>query len=144
MPLNVFLENKIWKPLGMENIATWNYDSEEHHTIKGFCCLNGCARDFARFGRLYLNYGVWQGDTVVPYEWVRLSTSIMNNSRDSQNYPYTYNWRVLDGQQVFFAKGILGQYVYVDRQKNLIFIRFGKGYAGIDWVDFFRELSEQL
>ncbi|MCK4678652.1 MAG: serine hydrolase [Bacteroidales bacterium] len=144
MPLNVFFEDKIWKPLGMENKATWNYDSEEHHTIKAFCCLNGCARDFARFGRLYLNYGIWRGEPVVPGEWVRRSTSIMNDSRDSQNYPYTYNWRVLDDQEAFFAKGILGQYVYVDRKKNLIFIRFGKGYAGIDWVDFFRELSEQL
>jgi CubicO group peptidase (beta-lactamase class C family) len=71
------------------------------------------------------------------------STSIINDSRDSQGYPYTLGWRVLEDGS-FFTKGILGQYIYVDREKKLIFIRFGKKYAGVDWVKFFRSLYGQL
>jgi len=141
--LNTYLEEKLWKPLGMEQSATWSVDSRKHGTIKTFCCLNAVARDFARFGRLYLRQGDWEGRQVVPEAWVAASTRVMNESRDSQGYPYTYCWRVVN-DHVFFAKGILGQYLYVDREKELVMVRLGKKYAGIDWADFCRELSGQL
>jgi len=141
--LNEYTESKLWKPLGMEFDATWSVDSKKNQTVKSFCCLNARARDFAKFGRLYLNNGNWNGEQIVPEKWVEKSTTIINDSRDSQGYPYTYQWRVLENGS-FFAKGILGQYIFVFPEKNLIFVRFGKKYAGIDWADLFLELSEQL
>lgn len=141
--LNEYTEAKLWKPLGMEYNATWSVDSKKNQTVKSFCCLNARARDFAKFGRLYLNNGNWNGEQIVTEKWVENSTSIINDSRDSQGYPYTYQWRVLENGS-FFAKGILGQYIFVYPEKNLIFVRFGKKYAGIDWTDFFLEISKQL
>ncbi len=141
--LNKYLEQKIWQPIGMQYNATWSTDSKKHQTIKANCCINGQAIDFAKFGRLYLNKGNWEGNEVVPEKWVVKSTSIINDSRDSQGYPYTYQWRVLENGS-FFAKGILGQYIFVYPEKNLIFVRIGKKYGGIDWVDLFLELSKQL
>jgi CubicO group peptidase (beta-lactamase class C family) len=141
--LNTYLEEKLWKPLGMEHSAAWNVDSRKHGTIKMFCCLNAIARDFARFGRLYLRNGNWEGVQVVPEAWVTASTRVMNDSQDSQGYPYTYCWRVVN-DHVFFAKGILGQYLYIDREKELVMVRLGKKYAGIDWADFCQALSGQL
>ncbi|MCD4731203.1 MAG: beta-lactamase family protein [Bacteroidales bacterium] len=141
--LNKYLEQKIWQPIGMQFNASWSIDSEKHQTIKSNCCLNGQAVDFAKFGRLYLNKGNWEGNQVVPEKWVDKSTSIINDSRDSQGYPYTYQWRVLENG-AFFAKGILGQYIFVFPEKNLIFVRIGKNYGNIDWADFFVELSKQL
>ncbi|MCB0805203.1 MAG: serine hydrolase [Bacteroidales bacterium] len=141
--LNVYLEKKIWRPLGMESDATWSIDSEESQTIKAFCCINAVARDFLKFGRLYLNHGNWDGNQVVPENWVKRSTSIINDSRDSQNYPYTYQWRVLENGS-FFAKGILGQYIFVYPEKNLVFVRMGKSYGGIDWAQLFLEISDQI
>jgi CubicO group peptidase (beta-lactamase class C family) len=32
--------------------------------------------DYARFGRLYLNGGNWNGEQIIPAEWVRASTTI--------------------------------------------------------------------
>ena len=104
---------------------------------------NARVRDFAKFGRLYLNNGNWNGEQIVPEKWVKKSTSIINDSRDSQGYPYTYQWRVLENG-AFFAKGILGQYIFVYPEKNLIFVRIGKKYGGVDWADLFLELSKQL
>lgn len=141
--LNEYCRQKLWKPLEMEFGASWSIDSEENQTIKSFCCINARARDFAKFGRLYLHYGSWNGNQIVPEKWVKTTRSILNDSRDSQGYPYTYQWRVLENG-CFFAKGILGQYIFVNPDKNLIFVRMGKKYADVDWADLFVELSKQL
>ncbi|MBE9480912.1 MAG: serine hydrolase [Bacteroidetes bacterium] len=138
-----YFEEKIWQPIGMESDASWNYDSKKHGTIKAFCGLNARAIDFAKFGRLYLNKGIWNGKQIIPEEWVIRSTSIINNSLDSQNYPYTYFWRAKE-DGAFFAKGVLGQYIYVFPEKNLIFLRLGKKYGKINWADLFEEISKQL
>ncbi|HPE57378.1 MAG TPA: serine hydrolase [Bacteroidales bacterium] len=141
--LNNYLEKKIWIPAGMESEASWNVDSEEHETIKAFCCINAVARDFARFGLIYLHEGYWNNRQIVPAVWVKRSTSIINDSRDSQNYPYTYQWRVLENG-AFFAKGILGQYILVYPEKELVFVRLGKSVGDLDWADLFISLSDQI
>lgn len=141
--LSTYLERKIWKPAGMESKASWSIDSEVNQTIKSFCCINAVARDYARFGLIYLHGGYWNNQQIVPGAWVDSSTQIINDSRDSQNYPYTYQWRVLENG-AFFAKGILGQYIFVFPEKNLVFVRLGKAYAGVDWAGFCNELSNQV
>ncbi len=141
--LSTYLERKIWQPLGMEAKASWSVDSKKNKTIKSFCCINGMARDFAKFGSLYLKNGHWNGKQLIPEKWVKQSTSIINDSRDSQNYPYTYQWRVLTNG-CYFAKGVLGQYIFVNPAKNLVFVRLGKNYGDVDWADFCLELSAQL
>ena len=141
--LSAYLEEKIWKPLGMEYPASWSVDSRKHQTVKAFCCINARARDFARFGRLYLNNGNWNGKQIVPEVWVKQSMHIVNDSHDSQGYPYSYQWRVTKNGD-FFAKGILGQYIFVDPQKKVIIVRMGNGNANIAWPYFFEALLQQL
>ncbi len=141
--MSAYLEEKIWVPLGMEQKATWNIDSKKHRHIKAFCCINATARDFAKLGRLYINKGSWEGQQIIPEEYVRESWSVMNDSRDSGNYPYTYQWRVSE-KGFRFAKGILGQYVYADPSKNLIAVRLGKSNNHIDWPLFIYELTSNL
>lgn len=140
--LNVYLQNKIWQPLGMESDASWSVDSKEHQVFKANCCINAIARDFAKFGRLYLNHGSWEGEQIVPQKWVNKSLSIINDSRDSRGYPYTYQWRVLENG-VFYAYGILGQYIIVIPDKQMIFVRLGKNVSGVDWAALCIELSQQ-
>ncbi len=141
--LNVYLQEKIWKPLGMESDASWSVDSYEHKVFKANCCINAVARDYVRFGLLYLNRGKWNGEQIVPAKWVDRSLSIINDSRDSQGYPYTYQWRVLQNG-AFFAKGILGQYIIVIPDRDLVFVRLGKKVAATDWMELCLQLSEQL
>jgi CubicO group peptidase (beta-lactamase class C family) len=126
----------------MDEEATWNYDSEEHGMVKAFCCLNATARDFAKFGRLYLNHGKWEGKQVVPEDWVKYSMGIHNDSKDLEGYPYTYFWRVLDNGCVF-AKGILGQYIFLDPSKDLIILRFGTKRGKVHWSAFIEETASR-
>ncbi len=141
--LNQYLEEKIWKPLEMEFDASWSLDSKKDNQIKAFCCINARARDFAKFGLLYLNNGKYNGNQIIPAEWVKKTMTIINDSRDSQNYLYTYNWRVKEDGAIF-AKGVLGQYIYVFPGKNIIIVRLGKKSDGIKWAYFMEKVCEGL
>ena len=143
MKVSEYLQEKIWKKLGMESDALWNMDCKKNGMVKAFCCLNARPLDFARFGRLYLHRGNWNGNQIVPEEWIEHTMRADENFKDAEGYPYSLFWRVLEDGS-FFAKGIMGQYIYMMPEKNLIFLRFGKSYGDVDWVKFFREISNQL
>ncbi len=136
--LEVYLEEKIWKPLGMEGDATWSIDSRKHSMVKAFCCLNATARDFARFGRLYLNRGKWQGKEIVPEEWVE--RSIKPYTAD-QNF-YSSQWWLL-GKGRFAAVGFLGQYIVVDPAKNIVVVRLGRKEGDVNWSGLLDRILEQ-
>lgn len=138
-----YLEEKIWKPLGMEFDGTWSLDSKKHRDIKAFCCINARAVDFAKFGRLYLDGGQWENREIISNQWIRESLTVENDSRDIQGYPYTYFWRVTD-DHAFFAKGLLGQFIYVNPQKNIIIIRIGSKAGNLYWPEFFKRIVEEL
>lgn len=141
--LNQYLSEKIWKPAGMQYDASWSVDSKKYRQIKAFCCINARAVDFTKFGRLYLNKGRWDGKQIIPENWVLKSATIMNDSRDSQGYPYTYQWRVKNDGAIF-AKGVLGQFIYVDPKKEIIIVRLGKKASDVVWPAFFEELLSEL
>lgn len=136
-----YLQEKIWKPLGMEYDASWSVDSKKHQMAKAFCCINARAHDFAKFGRLYLNDGIWEGDSIVPKEWVERSTTF-----DANKGGYNYQWwhRPSDAPDTFFAQGILGQFIYVNRSKNLILVRLGRKYGNMNWPWLFQELAKKM
>jgi len=143
LPINQYLEEKLWKPMGMESEASWSIDSKSGNTVKSFCCLNAVARDYARFGMLYLHHGNWNGKQIVPAKWIVKTMSVINDSRDSQGYSYTYCWRVTP-KGAIFAKGVLGQYIYVLPQKNIVIVRLGRGPGDINWAQLFEDLSARL
>lgn len=143
-PLSTYLQEKIWTPLGMEYDATWSIDSKQHQTVKAFCCINARARDFAKFGRLYLRKGEWQGKQIVPAEWVKKSTTF---DKPKNGYVYTYQWWHCqeNGQPLedYFAEGILGQFIYVCPSKDMIIVRMGKRYGKIGWEQLFKAIARK-
>ena len=141
--LNQYLEEKIWKPLNMEFDASWSIDSKKDNQIKAFCCINARTRDFAKFGRLYLNNGKYNQQQIIPEEWIKKTMAITNNSKDSQNYAYNYSWRVKEDGAIF-AKGVLGQFIYVFPEKNIIMVRLGKKTDGINWPEFMEQICAEL
>lgn len=137
--LHQYFQEKIWNLLGPEYEASWSFDSYRDHEVKAFCCFNGRITDFAKFGRLFLNQGNWNGKTVIPSSWVSESLTISNNSRDSDSIPYTYGWRVTRSGD-FFAKGVGGQYLYICPHHHILILRFGSQYGTIHWVDFMEKI----
>lgn len=70
-PLQQYMVEKIWKPIGTEKDATWNVDSKKRNQVLMSAAINATARDFAKFGRLYLQKGKLNGQQVVNAEWIR-------------------------------------------------------------------------
>lgn len=129
--LSQLAEEKIWRPLGAEHKAEWSLDKPEG-IEKAYCCFYSNARDFARIGKLYLHNGIWNGDTIVPPSYVQasLKPSELPDASDKATVDfYGYQWWLIPdykGQNIFYARGILGQYVIVIPEKNIVIVRLGK------------------
>jgi CubicO group peptidase (beta-lactamase class C family) len=65
---------KLLQPMGAERDALWLFDGSEKYA-KTFCCYNGVAQDYARFGHLILNNGSWNGKQLVPEAYMKEATT---------------------------------------------------------------------
>lgn len=93
--LGSYLEEKAWKPLGMEYAATWSMDDKRHQSAKAYGGLNASAIDLAKIGRLYLNDGKFENQQVVSEKWVKKANDININ-----NEGYQYQWWSFSGKGV--------------------------------------------
>lgn len=89
------LEEWVWQPLGMECYALMNLDDKQHRFAKAYGGLSTTPRDMARFGRLYLHRGAWEGKQLVSEAWVDRSFSA---DRAAANGWYTNSWRTVPGK----------------------------------------------
>lgn len=129
--ISEYLEDKLWKPLGMKYDATWSIDEKEG-IEKTFCCLNARAIDFAKIGRLYLHEGNWNGTQLVPKSWVETSTKI--DTTQASPWYYQYQWWLPTKDGDFVAQGLHGQYIYVNPAKNMIIVRLGSDEGDVNWM----------
>ncbi len=118
-----YLSKSFWKPLGAVNEAFWQLDSEDGRMEKAYCCVASNARDFARFGKLYKDFGKWNGRQLLDSAYV--AKSIRPRFEESPQYGYGW-WLLNHAQKEFFMmRGHLGQYVIVEPNDNVIIVRLG-------------------
>jgi CubicO group peptidase (beta-lactamase class C family) len=118
-----YLEECFWKPLGCENETLWQVDSEEHDLVKAYCCIASNAKDFARFGKLYKDFGKWNGKQVLDSTFV--AKSITPRFKESPEYGYGWWLKQQNGKDFFMMRGHLGQYVIIEPNDNIIIVRLG-------------------
>jgi CubicO group peptidase (beta-lactamase class C family) len=138
--LTAYLNDRIWSKLGPEYEASWSIDKIDNGLEKTFCCLNAKARDFAKFGRLYLNKGMWNDEQILPTSWIEASTR--PEKAEGSVYYYKYQWWMT--RLGYEANGLHGQYIFVCPEKNLIVVRLGKREGDIAWDAVFDRLAEKL
>ena len=132
--LSKLTEEKIWKPIGAAEDAEWSLD-RRGGVEKAYTGFYSNARDLARLGKLYLNNGIWNGDTIVPPAYVKasLTPSGLIDANDKKKVDfYGYQWWLIPdykGQDIFYARGILGQSIVVIPEKNIVMVRLGKERA---------------
>lgn len=129
-PLAKVVEARLWQPLGMEADAFWNIDQDSDDGVEiAFCCLNARLRDFARFGRLFLEQGEWNGEQLLPQNWVPEATTPSAPHLQPEQVRkglrgYQYQWWVPGNpQREYFANGVWGQSIYVSEPQKLIIAR---------------------
>jgi CubicO group peptidase (beta-lactamase class C family) len=142
-----YLQEKLWKPMGMEADGSWSLDSKRDGFEKMESGVNARARDFARFGILFAKEGNWRGKQLISRGWVQESTRPDTSMDPSQDYQYFWWVNTPEGKNHFSAQGNYGQYIYVAPEKDLVIVRLGKeeGEKGYGyWTDLFDELSTKL
>jgi len=115
------LSEKIIAPLGLEAEPYYLTDGEGVAFALGG--LNLTTRDYARFGLMVEQMGQWQGQQVVPGDWLRASTRASAPTLPGK-IGYGYQWWIPkgapDGQ--FIARGIYGQYIFIDQNSDVVIV----------------------
>ncbi|MEK6506904.1 serine hydrolase domain-containing protein [Myroides sp. C4067] len=118
-----YISEHFWKPMGAENTALWQLDHEGDGVEKSYCCFTSNARDFARFGKLYKDLGQWNGEQILDSAFIK--KSVTPRFKDAPEYGYGW-WLVNHkGQDFFYMRGHLGQFVIVSPKDNVIIVRLG-------------------
>ena len=118
-----YLFESFWHPMGAEQLALWQVDDAEHQLVKSYCCIASNARDFARFGKLYKDNGKWNGKQLLDSTFV--VNSVKARFEDSPEYGYGFWLSDHLDKQLFVMRGILGQYVIVSPEDDVIIVRLG-------------------
>jgi CubicO group peptidase (beta-lactamase class C family) len=110
------------------------------------------ARDLARFGLLYLNKGMWNGQRVISEDWIRfVRTPAPASAANGNNYGGQF-WLVPDSRKgevpgdAYATMGNRGQYTVIVPSHDLVIVRRGLDYGrqGFDAWDLTREVIKAL
>ncbi|MFH0299443.1 serine hydrolase [Bradyrhizobium sp. 31Argb] len=128
-----FARSELFAPLGMRHV-TLEFDAAGN--AEGSSQMLASARDWARFGLLYLNDGVVGGKRILPEGWVNYSATPTRNAWVGYGAGFWTNqgdslgatYRVGHGwpRDAFFAKGTIGQYVIIVPSERLVVVRLGR------------------
>ena len=110
------LERHILHPMGLEAPPYYLTDGYGVSFVLGG--MNMTTRDYARFGQMIAQGGMWQGRQIVPRDWIDASTT--PSAPDGAGYGY--QWWIADGASPgeVNAQGIYGQYIWIDRARNIV------------------------
>jgi CubicO group peptidase (beta-lactamase class C family) len=126
-PVADYLSEKIWQRIGTEADASWAIDGTGQEVT--FCCFNAVLRDYARFGRLLANDGVWNGREIIPRQWLIDATTVRSSDTHlapgvaTKYYGYGYQiWLLPGAERRFVLLGIRGQMIFVDPATKLVMV----------------------
>ncbi len=118
------LAEKIIAPLGLEAAPYFLTDGRGVAFVLGG--INMTARDYARFGLMIEQDGQWRGQEIVPADWIADSTRASAPTAPGK-IGYGYQWWIPVGAEAgeFMARGIYGQYLYIDQQRDVVIVTTG-------------------
>ncbi|WP_406648111.1 serine hydrolase [Aliisedimentitalea scapharcae] len=143
------LAEKIIAPLGLEQDGYYVTDGASVAFVLGG--LNFTTRDYARFGQMILQDGQFNGQQIVPADWIRASTTATAPTEPGK-LGYGYQWWIPKGahQGEFMGHGVYGQYLYVDRANDVLIVTTGADRRFRDTgisdknVEMFRKIAQSL
>ncbi len=126
--LSEYMEKKIWSQLGVEYDAYWTLSNHKELANGG---LHIALRDYAKFGALYMNNGLFEGKQIIPKSWIKESLATnaphLKASHDGTPYSelgYGYQWWIPEGDDnEFMAIGVFGQWIYINPTKNVVIVK---------------------
>ena len=146
-----FARRELFAPLGMRRVVL---QLDGSGTIEGSSEMLAPARDWARFGQLYLNDGIAGGRRILPEGWANYSATATPNAWvgigagfwTNQGDSFGAKLRIAHGwpRDAFFAKGTIGQYTIVIPSEQLVIVRLGRSPNGPPEADGVFELVRDV
>lgn len=119
-PIYEYASEALWTPVKAEEDAFWHLDDQGMALT--FCCFNSNARDFAKLGQLMMNYGTFQGNQII-------DSAFIAEAQIPYKSPYYGCGFWIDhegGEGVYYFRGVLGQYIVIFPERDLVVVRLGK------------------
>ena len=118
-----FLGSHLFEPIGMQG-AQPELDAAGTWVASSY--LRTTARNYARFGLLYLRDGIWEGRRLLPEGWVDYARTMVSD--DPEDGPYGAHWWGVAGDTfgTFRCSGYDGQSIAVCPALDLVVVRLGK------------------
>ncbi|MEO7988819.1 MAG: serine hydrolase [Chryseolinea sp.] len=139
---HAFAYDRLFYKIGMNNTIL---EPDASGTFVGSSYCYGTGRDWARFGLLYLNDGVWNNERILPEGWVKYTITANTTSEIGE---YGAQWWLNVGMKnnsairkypelptdAYWADGFEEQYVMVIPSKKLVITRLGVSHHGFDFT----------
>ncbi len=141
-----FPRNQLFNRIGMRSAII---ETDASGTFVGSSYVQAVPRDYARFGLLYLQNGIWQNDTILPSGWVDFSRSEAPNSNGEYGAQF---WLNLSGSElpdcpkdIYFCDGFNGQRIYIIPSKRMVIVRMGLSKSGeFDYNSMVKSILETV
>ncbi len=131
-----FVRDRLFKPLGMTS-AVAEFDASGTWIASSY--VHATARDYAKFGLLYLNSGLWEMRQLVPRDWARGAAQTTAASQGqygalfwlNARNPQTGKYPVSDKlpEDVFFARGFGGQLIVIAPSQDAVIVMLNSFYG---------------
>jgi len=125
----------LWQPMGADESACFTLDRAGYALADGG--LNATLRDYARFGALYLNDGMFNGRQIVPAAWIKATRcgdhSLFGEpyTQTTPNGAYRNQFWIEDvSRPAIMCRGVFGQLIYIDDARDLVVVKLSS------WPDF--------
>lgn len=135
----------LFNPTGMRSVV-WEPDASG--TFVGSSYLYATARDYARFGLLYLHDGKWLGSQILPEGWVDYTVTPAKGSDGRYGAMF---WLNRGGEfpglpeDVFYCDGYDGQHILIFPTQQLVVVRTGcSSDDEFDWQMFLEGIFTSL
>jgi CubicO group peptidase (beta-lactamase class C family) len=139
-----FVHNRLFNKIGAPDICL---EADPSGTFVGSSYLYATARDYARFGLLYLNDGVFNGERILPEGWVKYTTT---PASDSKGVYGAFFWLNSSGEypsvpnDMFSCEGHDDQMIFIIPSKKVVVVVLGFSHKPDHEMDCNSLLSDVL
>ncbi|MBQ6253193.1 MAG: serine hydrolase [Bacteroidales bacterium] len=131
-----YIRERLFSPIGIRNAV---FEPDMSGTPVGSSYLYVTARDFARFGQLYLEDGVADGNRILPDGWVSYTVTPASGSEDSYGAFFWLNknkYRPDAPEDMFYCQGHDGQAIFIIPSRELVVVVLGYSPKPDHTIDF--------
>ena len=138
-----FIHRELFDKIGMHSVV---FEPDPSGTFVGSSYVFATARDWARFGLLYLQDGVWENERLLPEGWVSYTTTPAQKAplgeygamfwlnAGSVSKPANRRWPSIP-IDAYWANGFQGQRVIIIPSRKLVLVRLGNSSYSDAWND---------